>query len=329
MYKKPSFWNYIAGGILVVALILIVQEYNEVSEYSGFFGSDLETLVNFMYIPMFIGAGLVALSAFTRLPVFSAFGFFGILVSEGAWIGLWGEELESLSDSWYSSSSVEAMCKLGIFDAIMCTALFVYFSVCAWASPLAGKKAYSKAPMYVAIAGGLWKVLLKMIDTKEMIYEDSTSVIWNVLLFSGVAFYFAWVAFPTMERSFGETGPWNTPNGMPQNRPGYPPYGNVPQPPMPPQYNPGYPPQNGYPPVGYPGQSRSMPATPPLSSPVASGIIRTASGSTLEFLQSVRTVCNGCGQEMICGEYRVIMPDGYNSRIAYYCDGCVSRKTSQ
>lgn len=170
--------------------------------------------------------------------------------------------------------------------------------------------------MVVVIAWAMISGLFGIAD--EISSSVDASVDGDVVLFLfgrllmclGIVFYFAWVAFPTMERSFGETGPWNTPNGMLQNRPGYPP-------------------QNGYPPVGYPGQARSMPATPPLSSPVASGIIRTASGSTLEFLQSVRTVCNGCGQEMICGEYRVIMPDGYNSRIAYYCDSCVSQKTTQ
>ncbi len=72
--------------------------------------------------------------------------------------------------------------------------------------------------------------------------------------------------------------------------------------------------------------SAYVPATVLVQEPV-SGTIKTPSGNTMEFIRSVSAICSSCGKEKTCGEYRVIMPDGRNSKISHYCDECVAKKT--
>ena len=65
----------------------------------------------------------------------------------------------------------------------------------------------------------------------------------------------------------------------------------------------------------------------PAAEPFAPTMIKTTSGNTLEFIHNISAVCGSCGNERVCGEYRVIMPDGRNSKISHYCDECVAKMT--
>ena len=361
--------NYVAGGMFCVALVLIFLEYQKLYEYAELLPSASAFLnyayIPMLVGLAFLVAGAFSrLSGFATAGFFGLAACAGVRVYYLYCV--FRETIKSLSRNYYLSGAEEAVRRAyTILLTVLVTiaVMYVFFAIISWACPRAGKKPYTKAifAMCVAILMVIviaWAMISDLFGIKDELSSSTDgdvvlTLFGRLLMCLGIVFYFAWVAFPTTKRSPDEVDAWNTPNGMPYGAagyppyaaaPGYPPYAAAPQPPMPAQTAPVYPvqtaapsypaqpaqsssPQTEYRVVNQPEQVRLTPKPKAPSAPL--GVIKTASGSTLEFIRSMRTVCNGCGQEMICGEYRVIMPDGHNSKISHYCDSCVSKKTTQ